>query len=413
MKKELFKSLIALKQSEIPFDVIERDLELPINRKKIITIPGVRRCGKSTMMEIAINHLVKDGVSKERILWLGFDDERLTDLSTDEFDEIISAYMELFPNIPIKDVYMFFDEIQLVKNWEYFVLRLYKSYCKNIFVCGSNATMLSTELASVLRGYPLEFPTTTLSFKEFCRFSGISTTDVLEQDKARLRMAFKEYNSSSSFPEIVLTKNKSEQLKLLQGYFNTMILKDLVEHYNTKNIEVVKYFTKRILANLSKPTSINAIYNDIKSQGLKSKPLFHYVAKAHGMAADKAENLLPEIENLKPTLLIIPDASADEPTCRQLKAIGCDVIILDHHTYDFNSNPYAIVVNCLQQDGNHNASGTLVTQKFVDRYCELYDLPPVDNADLVASSIASDVMSLISMENRAYLNLGMEVAEGK
>lgn len=269
MKKELFKSLIALKQSEIPFDVIERDLELPINRKKIITIPGVRRCGKSTMMEIAINHLVKDGVSKERILWLGFDDERLTDLSTDEFDEIISAYMELFPHIPIKDVYMFFDEIQLVKNWEYFVLRLYKSYCKNIFVCGSNATMLSTELASVLRGYPLEFPTTTLSFKEFCRFSGISTTDVLEQDKARLRMAFKEYNSSSSFPEIVLTKNKSEQLKLLQGYFNTMILKDLVEHYNTKNIEVVKYFTKRILANLSKPTSINAIYYDIKSQGLK------------------------------------------------------------------------------------------------------------------------------------------------
>lgn len=269
MKKELFKSLIALKQSEILFDVIERDLELPINRKKIITIPGVRRCGKSTMMEIAINHLVKDGVSKERILWLGFDDERLTDLSTDEFDEIISAYMELFPHIPIKDVYMFFDEIQLVKNWEYFVLRLYKSYCKNIFVCGSNATMLSTELASVLRGYPLEFPTTTLSFNEFCRFSGISTTDVLEQDKARLRMAFKEYNSSSSFPEIVLTKNKSEQLKLLQGYFNTMILKDLVEHYNTKNIEVVKYFTKRILANLSKPTSINAIYNDIKSQGLK------------------------------------------------------------------------------------------------------------------------------------------------
>ena len=135
------------------------------------------------MMEIAINHLVKDGVSKERILWLGFDDERLTDLSTDEFDEIISAYMELFPHIPIKDVYMFFDEIQLVKNWEYFVLRLYKSYCKNIFVCGSNATMLSTELASVLRGYPLEFPTTTLSFNEFCRFYGISTTDVKRELK--------------------------------------------------------------------------------------------------------------------------------------------------------------------------------------------------------------------------------------
>lgn len=151
------------------------------------------------------------------------------------------------------------------------------------------------------------------------------------------------------------------------------------------------------------------IYNFIKSQGLRAKPLFHYVAKAHGMAADKSENLIPEIEKLKPSLLIIPDASADEATCRQLKSMGCDVIILDHHTYDFDSNPYAIVVNCLQQDGNHNASGTLVTQKFVGRYCELYGLPLVDNADLVASSIASDVMSLTSMENRAYLNLGMEV----
>lgn len=150
------------------------------------------------------------------------------------------------------------------------------------------------------------------------------------------------------------------------------------------------------------------IYNFIKSQGLKSKPLFHYMAKAHGMATDKTENLIPEIEKLKPTLLIIPDASADEPTCKQLKSMGCDVIILDHHTYDFNSNPYTIVVNCLQQDGNHNASGTLVTQKFVDRYCELYKLPPVDNADLVAASVVSDVMSMTGgIENRAYCNMAM------
>ncbi|MDO4510577.1 MAG: ATP-binding protein [Bacteroidales bacterium] len=269
MKKELFKSLILLKQSEIPFNVIERDVELPLNRGKIITIPGVRRCGKSTMMEIAINHLVESGVAKERILWLGFDDERLTDLSVDEFDDIISAYMELYPHISIKDVYMFFDEIQLVEKWEYFVLRLFKSYCKNIYVCGSNATMLSTELASVLRGYPLEFATTTLSFKEYCTFLNIPVATTLEQDKARMRMAFKEFNSSSSFPEVVLTKSKSEQTKILQTYFSTMIMKDLIEHYKTSNIEIVKYFAKRIMTNISKPTSINSIYNDIKSQGLK------------------------------------------------------------------------------------------------------------------------------------------------
>ena len=269
MKKDVIKSLIAIKQSEVPFDVIGRDVTLPINRKKIITVPGVRRCGKSTLMEIAINELVESGVSVEHILWLGFDDERLKNMTSDELDDVIVSYMEMYPDIPMKDVYMFFDEIQLIKDWEYFVLRVYKSYCKNIYVCGSNATMLSTELSSALRGYPLEYETYPLSFNEYCRFRGIPTKGFLEQDKARLRTAFEAYNMESAFPEIVLTSSKSEQTKLLQGYFDTMLLKDLVEHYRISNIGVVRYFVKRIMANLTQPTSINAIYKDIKSQGLK------------------------------------------------------------------------------------------------------------------------------------------------
>lgn len=269
MRKDVIKSLIAIKQSEIPFDVIGRDIALPLNRKKIITVPGVRRCGKSTLMEIAINELVESGVSVERILWLGFDDERLKNMTSDELDDVIVSYMEMYPDILIKDVYMFFDEIQLIKDWEYFVLRVYKSYCKNIYVCGSNATMLSTELSSALRGYPLEYETYPLSFNEYCRFRGIPTKGFLEQDKARLWTAFEAYYMESAFPEIVLTSSKSERIKLLQGYFDTMLLKDLVEHYRISNIGVVRYFVKRIMANLTKPTSINAIYKDIKSQGLK------------------------------------------------------------------------------------------------------------------------------------------------
>ena len=269
MRKDIIKSLIAIRQSEIPFDVIERDVKLPINRKKIITVPGVRRCGKSTMLEIAVNNLVREGVPSENILWIGFDDERLINMSSEELDDVIVAYMEMFPDIPIKDVHMFFDEIQLIKDWEYFVLRTYKSYCKNIYICGSNATMLSSELGSALRGYPLEYETYPLSFHEFCRFKGIVTDSFLEQDKARLKSAFETYNQASAFPEIVLTSSKLEQLKLLHGYFDTMILRDLAEHYQITNIGVVRYFIKRIMANLTKPTSINAIYNDIKSQGLK------------------------------------------------------------------------------------------------------------------------------------------------
>lgn len=270
MRKDIIKSLIAIRQAEIPFKVIERDTKLPVGRKKIITVPGVRRCGKSTMMEIAINDLVNNGVPKENILWIGFDDERLINMSSDELDDVITAYMEMFPDIPVKDVHMFFDEIQLIQNWEYFVLRIYKSYCKNIYICGSNASMLSSELGSALRGYPLEYETYPLSFNEFCRFREIATDSFLEQDRARLKRAFEVYNQSSAFPEIVLAASRSEQLKLLHGYFDTMILRDLAEHYQISNTGVMRYFVKRIMANLTKPTSINAIYNDIKSQGLKT-----------------------------------------------------------------------------------------------------------------------------------------------
>ncbi len=269
MKKEIIKSLIALKQQAIPFGVITREMQLPLHRKKIITIPGVRRCGKSTMMEIAINQLIESGVSREQVLWLGFDDERLRTMTADELNQVIEAYMEMFPEIPIGDVYMFFDEIQLITDWEYFVLRVYKSYCKNIYVCGSNATMLSTEVASALRGYPLEYRTYPLSFGEYCRFKEIPTQSFLEQDKARQRMAFDTYISESAFPEIVLTTDKTDQIKLLQGYFDTLVLKDLVEHYRISNIAVVRYFIKRLMNNLTKPTSILSIYKDIKSQGLR------------------------------------------------------------------------------------------------------------------------------------------------
>lgn len=270
MRKDVIKSLIAIRQSEIPFSVIERDVALPINQKKIITVPGVRRCGKSTLMEIAINNLVREGVPKERILWLGFDDERLVDMKAEELDVVIEAYMEMFPDIAIADVHIFLDEVPLIEGWEYFVLRVFKTYCKNIFVCGSNATMLSTELASALRGYPLEYETYPLSFNEFCRFRGVDTTSFLEQDRAKVRNAFEAYClDESGFPEVVLTPSKSERTKILHAYFDAMILKDLAEHYDISNTTILRYFAKRIMANLTKPTSINAIYKDIRSQGLK------------------------------------------------------------------------------------------------------------------------------------------------
>lgn len=91
MRKDTIKSLIALKQHEMPFEVIHRDEELPLNRKKIITIPGVRRCGKYTLMMIVINALSESSVPVKNILWIGFNDERLKRMTSDELDDNFDA----------------------------------------------------------------------------------------------------------------------------------------------------------------------------------------------------------------------------------------------------------------------------------------------------------------------------------
>lgn len=269
MNKTYIKTQIAMRQAEFPTDLKKREKSLPINSGKMVTIPGVRRCGKTSRMEAVVNELLASGVERERFLWMSFDDERLVRMTSDELNMIIEAYREMYPEVAMSSVYMFFDEIQLIEGWEYFVMRLYKHYSKNIYISGGNATMLSSELKSVLRGWPDEEETMPLSFREYCDFKGIKTDSWLESDTARLRNAFAEYNNEGGFPEVVLTQNPLQKVKILQTYFDTMLLKDLVEHYKLSNMEVLRYCLKRIMSNLTKPTSIRAIHGDIKSRGLR------------------------------------------------------------------------------------------------------------------------------------------------
>lgn len=269
MDKMYIKTQIAMRQQEFPVELISREKPLPVDCGRIVTVPGVRRCGKSSKMEMVVNHLLDHGVDSKRILWVGFDDERLVRMKSEEMHEIIEAYREMYPDIEMSTVYMFFDEIQLIEGWEYFVMRLYKHYTKNIYISGSNATMLSTELKTALRGWPDEEETMPLSFREYCVFTGVNPDGWLETDIAKIRNAFFAYNNEGGFPEIVLMSNPLQKAKALQGYFDAMLLKDLVEHYKLSNIAVLRYYLKRIMANITKPTSIRAIHGDIKSRGLK------------------------------------------------------------------------------------------------------------------------------------------------
>lgn len=327
MDKLYIKSQIAMRQAKFPTDLKPRETCLPIGEEKIVTIPGVRRCGKSSRMEIVINHLLRNGVQRERFLWIGFDDERLVKMSSDDLNMIIEAYQEMYPDVQMNDVYMFFDEIQLIKEWEYFVMRLYKHYSKNIYISGSNASMLSTEMETALRGWPDEQETFPLSFREYCTFKDIVADSYIEQDLAKIRNAFFDYNNEGGFPEIVLMENPLKKVKTLQTYFDTMLLKDLAEHYEISNIEVLRYFLKRIMSNLTKPTSIRGIHGDIKSQGLKvsKSDLYNWALYAcniflfiritgYSRSLQKTESSLPKyycIDNGLRDAVLLPQSNDD------------------------------------------------------------------------------------------------------
>lgn len=268
-RKQIFQQIITTMQKELPFPVLEREMELPADAGQIVAVTGVRRCGKSSLMKIVANKLIAEGVDRSRVLWINFDDERLDGMTSADLDEILQAYRDMFPDSDLKQVYMFFDEIQMVEHWELFVLRVYKTYCRNIYLSGSNARMLSSQIATALRGWPVEYEEFPLSFREYLSFKSVEISPYDEEDcSAALRLS-REYLHAGAFPEVVLMQEESLKIRKLQGYFNTMLFRDMVEHYGLSSPEIVRYFLRRLMMNITKPTSINAIYNDIKSQGRK------------------------------------------------------------------------------------------------------------------------------------------------
>ena len=136
--------------------------------------------------------------------------------------------------------------------------------------------------------------------------------------------------------------------------------------------------------------------------------------KAHGLRASASEDIVEQIKADGIQLMIIPDAGTnDAPECHDLKAHGCNTLVLDHHKVEIN-NPDAVIVNHhLGNELNTALSGTGVTAKFIQYYCEYYhiDAPYMD--DLVAMSIFSDSCSLLPLENRCYADVGMHRVENE
>ena len=265
ISKELVKTVILDSQSRIYPDVWDRNLEIPFDSKKIITLSGVRRSGKTYHLFGVIDKLKKKGVDSSRILYLNFEDERFV-LSSKDLDLILQSYSELFPDINLSDCYFLFDEVQEVEGWEKFISRLYSSVSQNIFVTGSNSKLLSKEIATTLRGRTLTYEVYPLAFKEYLKVVFPNFNLNKSKDKSKVVSYFSKFMKQGGFPETI-KMNKYLRSKVHQEYFNTMLFRDLVDRFKVSQVSTLKYFCKRLIANSSYEFSVNKIYNDLKSQG--------------------------------------------------------------------------------------------------------------------------------------------------
>ena len=238
--------------------------------KQIIkVVSGVRRCGKSTLFEIYKDYLLKNGVEKIQIISINFEDmdhEELTDYK--KLYEYIKSKM-----IEDKRNYIFLDEIQHVDKFEKVVDSLFIKENTDLYITGSNAYFMSSELATLLSGRYIELKMLPLSFKEY--YQAKLEYEKLEQKENRtsktLIQYYNEYIVNSSFPYTLQLDSDLKNIhEYLSGIYNSVLLKDIVARLKISDVMRLESVVKYIFDNIGNLTSLSKIGNTLTSMGRKT-----------------------------------------------------------------------------------------------------------------------------------------------
>lgn len=262
------KVVVYWKEFEIP-KALDRDLELPMNTDLIITITGPRKAGKSYRCYQFISQLKESGINSNNIFFINFDDERLENTTADDLDNLLNTYLELYKIDKKQPLFLFFDEIQNVKNWDKWVRRINSSK-KNIrfILTGSSAKHLSKEISTKLRGRTLNFELFPISFKELLKWKKVeyNLRTVLHSNiKTKILSLFNQYVEDGGYPKVVLGEEYKN--RLLQTYYEVMILRDIVERYNVRDVKQLKVVANLLATSVSKEFSYNKLKNKMESIG--------------------------------------------------------------------------------------------------------------------------------------------------
>jgi len=262
MDKDLLKQLISEYQREVVnVRLIERDYEMEDGLNYVFV--GLRRAGKSYLMFQQIQRLLKKGHSIDEILYFNFEDDRLAGLDLSGLNLIKICYEEMYDCKPI----FFLDEIQIVPGWEKFARRLADQNYR-VYITGSNAKMLSSEIATTLGGRYMIRHVFPFSFKEFLIASGIDCNDknAVFRYHSEINKAFEVYFRFGGLPEAAKAENKREWLSNL---YQKVFFGDLISRYQIRNDFALRVLIRKLAESVKQPSSFNRLANVVSATGKK------------------------------------------------------------------------------------------------------------------------------------------------
>ncbi|WP_319508275.1 ATP-binding protein [uncultured Methanolobus sp.] len=239
-----------------------RRCELNIDTPHVNDIVGVRRCGKTYYMYQLISELLEQGVAKKNILYLNLDDDRLQPLNGDELQLLIETFRELQGVSEDERLYLFLDEIQNFPSWERWVKGIYdRKLNVKIVISGSNASLLSQDISTLLTGRHLSTRMFPFSFQEYLDYHSVFydvKTLPYSDDKTVLKRKFNDYLKNGGFPETVVYSSMKHR-ELLQSYFDDIIYRDIISRYGIRNPLIFKDLALFCISNIAKPHTYNSL----------------------------------------------------------------------------------------------------------------------------------------------------------
>ena len=276
MNHEVLKSVI-FDQREIIQNarIVPRRYTFDSQANYVVT--GLRRAGKSTLLYKIVRDLVESGVDWNRIIYINFEDERLAEFSIGDFNDILSVHSEL----STQPGYYFFDEIQNVNGWEKFARRLADAG-ERVWITGSNAKMLSSQIATTLGGRYLVKHVTPYRFDEYLDASGIAhDSNALYSTKAKgsIAGAFGAFYQHGGFPESLRYDSPREYV---ESVYQKVLLGDIAARNNVRNPDALRVLMKKVAETVCNETSATALHGMLNALGYKisKATLLDYLAMA-------------------------------------------------------------------------------------------------------------------------------------